>query len=190
MFLVGGLGNPGGEYASSRHNIGFIVADRLVTRWGLGMTKLKFAAEIVQGEFAGRKVMVVKPQEFMNSSGPPIQRAAAFYQIDPHDIIIVHDDIDLELGRLKVKVGGGHAGHNGIRSITEQIGPAFVRIRCGVGHPGSKERVVGHVLGSFTAAERKEVPLLVERAAAAVETILRDGVLSAMNAFNSPAGDI
>lgn len=122
--------------------------------------------------------------EFMNVSGPPVQRAAAFFQVTPAQVIAVHDDIDLEFGRLKVKVGGGHGGHNGIRSLAETIGPAFIRVRCGVGHPGSKERVVGHVLGNFSKAEQKDLPNLVDDASDAVEQIVKEGVVAAMNRWN------
>lgn len=184
VHLIAGLGNPGPEYASHRHNIGFIVADRLADRWHLGTLRSKFGALVGAGEFAGERVLVVKPQEYMNLSGQPVQRVADFYQVPPAQVVVVHDEIDLEFGRLKVKVGGGHGGHNGLRSLTQLIGPAFIRVRCGVGHPGSKERVVGHVLGPFSKAELTELPLLIERAADAVETLLKDGVQAAMNAFN------
>ena len=185
MFLIAGLGNPGPDYADHRHNIGFVVADRLSERWRLGVLKAKFAALVGQGEYAGEKVVVVKPQQYMNVSGPPVQDASTFFKIPPSHVIVVHDEIDLEFGRIKVKVGGGHGGHNGLRSLSGTIGPAFIRVRCGVGHPGSKERVVGHVLGSFSKAEQKEVPLLVELAADAVEMIIRDGVSKAMNKYNT-----
>jgi PTH1 family peptidyl-tRNA hydrolase len=122
--------------------------------------------------------------EFMNLSGPPVQRIAGFYQIEPRNVIAVHDDIDLDFGRLKVKVGGGHGGHNGLRSIHEHLGPAYVRVRCGLGHPGQKERVIGHVLGAFSKAEQRELPDFVARAAEAVESVVRDGAASAMNKFN------
>ncbi|HZU84458.1 MAG TPA: aminoacyl-tRNA hydrolase [Polyangiaceae bacterium] len=190
MFLIVGLGNPGSEYAGSRHNVGFLVADELAARFRIGPLKAKFGGEIGLGEARGVRVALLKPMEYMNVSGPPVQRAAAFYQVEPKDIVVLHDDIDLEFGRLKVKVGGGHGGHNGLRSLVEHVGPAFIRVRCGVGHPGHKERVVGHVLGGFGKAEQKELPLLVGAAADAVETIIEKGVVAAMNRFNAtPAGD-
>ncbi|HEX2568913.1 MAG TPA: aminoacyl-tRNA hydrolase [Polyangia bacterium] len=184
VHLIAGLGNPGPEYASHRHNIGFMVADRLADRWRLGTLRSKFGALVGVGDFAGERVVLVKPQEYMNLSGQPVQRVADFYQVPPTQVIVVHDEIDLEFGRLKVKVGGGHGGHNGLRSLAQNIGPAFIRVRCGVGHPGSKDRVVGHVLGTFSKAESAEVPLLIERAADAVETLLKSGVQAAMNNFN------
>ena len=127
---------------------------------------------------------VLKPLEYMNLSGQAVQRAAAFYQVDDKHVIVVHDEIDLEFGRIKVKAGGGHGGHNGLRSLHEHIGPAYLRVRCGVGHPGHKDRVIGHVLGPFSRAEQKELPFLVGAAADAVETIVKDGPIAAMNRFN------
>jgi peptidyl-tRNA hydrolase, PTH1 family len=184
VFLVVGLGNPGPEYRDHRHNIGFLVADELAGRFRLGAWRAKFGGELVAGEGRGQRVALLKPMEFMNLSGACVQRTAAFYQVEPARIIVVHDEIDLEFGRIKVKVGGGHGGHNGLRSLTAQIGPDFVRVRCGVGHPGHKDRVVGHVLGPFSKAEKKEVPFLVGTAADAVETVLAEGVVAAMNRFN------
>lgn len=184
MFLVAGLGNPGADYADNRHNIGFLVADMLALRWRVGAFKQKFGAAVGQGQFGDEKVVLVKPQEFMNASGPPIQRVAAFFHVDVHQIVVIHDDIDLDFGRIKVKVGGGHGGHNGLRSLAEGLGPAFVRVRCGVGHPGHKERVVGHVLSPFSKVENKEVPFIINGAVDAVESIIRDGVVPTMNKFN------
>ncbi|MSP62293.1 MAG: aminoacyl-tRNA hydrolase [Myxococcales bacterium] len=184
MFLVVGLGNPGQEYADSRHNIGFMVADALCSRWRIGPMKAKFGGEHARGEIKDKSAFLLKPMEYMNVSGPPVQRIAAFYQIEPRDTVVLHDDIDLEFGRVKVKVAGGHGGHNGLRSLLETVGPAFIRVRCGVGHPGSKARVVGHVLGGFNKTEQKELPFLITRAADAVEAILARGVTTAMNEFN------
>jgi PTH1 family peptidyl-tRNA hydrolase len=184
VFLVVGLGNPGQEYASHRHNIGFLVVDELARRWRIGALKPKFGGEHARGEAFGQSLVVLKPMQFMNVSGPPVQATAAFFQIEPRDVIVIHDDIDLEFGRLKVKVGGGHGGHNGLRSIGEHLGPASIRVRCGVGHPGNKDRVVGHVLGTFNKAEQKELPEIVMRAADAVEKVIEKGVVAAMNQFN------
>ena len=189
MFLVAGLGNPGNEYAAHRHNIGFLVADRLVERWRLGSPKAKFGALITSGEALGEKVYVVKPQQFMNLSGPPVQAVAEFFQVPTESVIVIHDELDLDFGRLKLKVGGGHGGHNGLRSLTSTIGPGFIRVRCGVGHPGSKERVVGHVLSGFSKHEQKELGALVENAADAVEAVIKDGTTRAMNKFNTVTDD-
>ena len=182
MWLVVGLGNPGREYAATRHNIGFMVADELARRLGANGWRAKFGGEIAQTADS----IVLKPQEFMNVSGLAVSRTIAFYKIESGKTIVVHDDIDIDFGRLKVKVGGGHGGHNGLRSITEQIGPEFIRVRCGVGKPsGGKERVVGHVLGGFSKEEQKEVPFLVGEAADAVELILQKGTIAAMNKVNT-----
>src|SRR4051812_811173 len=131
--------------------------------------KSKFGGEVAQKD----QTVLFKPQEYMNVSGPPTQRTAAFYKIEANQNVVIHDEIDLDFGRLKVKVGGGHGGHNGLRSLTEQLGPDFIRVRCGVGKPsGGKEKVVGHVLGGFSKDEQQELPFLVGGAADAVELIL------------------
>lgn len=185
MYLVVGLGNPGPEYRDHRHNIGFMVADELAERWHLGPLKSKFGGVLGLGEAHGKKLVLLKPMEFMNVSGQAVQRAAAFYQVQPHEVIVIHDEIDLDFGVLRVKAGGGHGGHNGLRSIAEQIGPAFLRVRVGVGHPGHKERVVGHVLGPFSRIEREELPFVVGEAADAVDTLLAEGATTAMNRYNA-----
>jgi PTH1 family peptidyl-tRNA hydrolase len=184
LFLVVGLGNPGPDYAESRHNIGFMVADALAARWRMGALRTKFGGEEGKGEAHGHPIVLFKPMQFMNVSGHPVSQVAGFYRVDARDVVVVHDDIDLEFGRVKVKVGGGHAGHNGLRSIHGTLGPAYVRVRCGVGHPGHKERVIGHVLGAFSKAEQKELPFLIGTAADAVEAVIRDGAAKAMNDFN------
>ena len=186
MYLIAGLGNPGRDYQDNRHNIGFMVADELASRFRLGSLRSKFGGDFAVGEPAGlgARVALLKPMEFMNLSGGAVQRAATFFQVEADHVIVVHDEIDLEFGRVKVKQGGGHGGHNGLRSMTEQIGPGYLRVRCGVGHPGHKDRVVGHVLGPFSKAEQKELPFLIGEAADAVEAIVKDGPLRAMNRFN------
>src|SRR5262249_50545866 len=155
MWLVVGLGNPGRDYADTRHNIGFMVADELCRRWQLGAWRQKFGGEIAQkGD-----LVALKPLEYMNLSGQAVQGAAGFYKVEPEKVIVIHDEIDLPLGRIRVKAGGGHGGHNGLRSISENIGESYLRVRCGISKPeGGKERVTGHVLGGFSKAEREEVP--------------------------------
>ena len=185
MYLVVGLGNPGREYADNRHNIGFMVADEICRRFRLGPMKSKFGGEVGTGEAHGEKIAVLKPMEYMNLSGPPSQRAAAFFQIAPSRIVVIHDEIDLEFGRIRLKSGGGHGGHNGLRSLNEQLGPDYLRVRAGVGHPGSKDRVVGHVLGPFTKSEQAELPDLIGTCADAVEGIIKDGMTAAMNRWNT-----
>jgi PTH1 family peptidyl-tRNA hydrolase len=185
LFLVVGLGNPGAEYADNRHNIGFMVVDELAQRWRIGGLKAKFGGEHGRGEAGGQQVVLLKPMQYMNLSGQPVRDTAAFYKIEPKNLIVIHDEIDLEFGRVKVKVGGGHGGHNGLRSIADHIGPTHVRVRCGVGHPGNKDRVVGHVLGPFSKAEQRELPDFVRFAADAVEAVVLKGVPAAMNQYNA-----
>src|SRR5687768_6949348 len=157
MWLVVGLGNPGREYAHTRHNIGFMVADELAKRWASANAfRSKFGGEVLQKD----QIILLKPQEYMNVSGEATQRAAAFYKVEPSATLVIHDEIDLEFGTLRIKVGGGHGGHNGLRSMTQQLGEEYLRLRCGVGKPVdkgvAKEKVVGHVLGGFSKEEQKE----------------------------------
>ena len=181
MWLVVGLGNPGREYEHTRHNVGFMVADELARRWNVGGWKLKFGGEVAQS----KETVILKPQEYMNVSGPPTQRTAAFYKIEPKQIIVVHDEIDLPFGKLRVKQAGGHGGHNGLRSIIGSLGDQFLRVRCGMGKPDTKEKVTGHVLGGFNKEEQKELPFLVGGAADAVELIMTKGAIAAMNQVNT-----
>jgi peptidyl-tRNA hydrolase, PTH1 family len=187
VWLVVGLGNPGPKYAANRHNIGFMVVDEIARRARADVFKSKFGGDVATCEIAGQRSGLLKPMEYMNESGRAVQRTAAFYQIESKEIVVVHDEIDLELGRLQVKIGGGHAGHNGIRSMIENLGtPDFVRLRCGVGRPaGQKGKVVGHVLGDFGKSEQEEAKILIQEAADAVEEILRKGPQLAMNRVNA-----
>lgn len=153
MYLVVGLGNPGTAYARNRHNIGYMAADAIVRLHGFGAFRAKFAGKAAEGEIAGGRVLVLKPTTFMNESGRAVAAAQRFYKIPIERIIVLHDEIDLPAGKLRVKQGGGHSGHNGLRSLHEHIGAEFRRLRFGVGHPGEKERVVGHVLADFARAD-------------------------------------
>lgn len=154
MLLLAGLGNPGRDYAGHRHNVGFMALDRIASRHGFGPWKKQFKAEAAEGAIdtpKGRvKVLALKPQTYMNLSGDAVQAAAHFYRIEPADIAVLYDELDLAAGKIRVKTGGGAAGHNGIRSIAAAIGPDFRRIRIGIAHPGDKARVTGHVLGNFS----------------------------------------
>jgi PTH1 family peptidyl-tRNA hydrolase len=180
VWLLVGLGNPGREYADTRHNIGFMVADELARRWEMSGWRSKFGGEVAQKN----DIVALKPQEYMNLSGQAVQRTAQFYKTD--QIVVVHDEIDLPFGKLRVKVGGGHGGHNGVRSIIENNGAEFIRVRCGVGKPNEgKTKVTGHVLGGFSKSEREELPFLVGGAADAVELIMKKGPTAAMNAVNA-----
>ena len=171
--LVVGLGNPGAAYAGNRHNIGFMAADAIVRRHGFGPFRAKFQGEIAEGTVAGRRILVLKPMTYMNESGRAVAQAVRFYGIEPEDILVFHDEIDLVAGKVRVKDGGGHAGHNGLRSLHAHIGPDYRRVRFGIGHPGDKGRVVGHVLKGFAKSDAawldplldaiaEQFPLLVE----------------------------
>lgn len=153
MFLVVGLGNPGQTYAANRHNIGFMAVDEIVRRHGFSPWRSKFQGDIADGTVNGRKVLALKPLTYMNDSGRSVLAAATFYKIPPEDIIVFHDEIDLAPGKLRVKRGGGHAGHNGLRSIHAGIGANYARVRMGVGHPGEKDEVKNYVLRDFAKAD-------------------------------------
>jgi PTH1 family peptidyl-tRNA hydrolase len=185
MWLIAGLGNPGPKYAQNRHNIGFMVVDELARRTGAEGFRSKFGGEVATCQVAGQKAALLKPMEYMNESGRAVQRTSAFYQVEPSALVVVHDEIDLPLGRLQLKQGGGHAGHNGIRSIIQHLGvPDFVRVRCGVGRPQGSRAAAGHVLGDFGKSELVEAEILVKEAADAVDELIRKGPLLAMNRFN------
>lgn len=193
MWLIAGLGNPGRKYERNRHNIGFRVVDELVRRHDLGPLREKFGGLAASGLIAGQRTAVLKPMEFMNTSGYAVQRAAQFHGVQPVELVVVHDEIDLPMARLRLKAGGGHGGHNGVRSIAEQTGATdFLRVRVGVGRPAGAAgpaggKVSGFVLGDFPAEAEREVAELVGRAADAVEAILQRGIRAAMNDFNGAA---
>jgi len=153
MFLVVGLGNPGQAYTDNRHNIGFMAADEIVRRHGFSPWRTKFQGELSDGMVDGQKVIALKPMTYMNESGRSILAAASFYKVRPEDIIVFHDEIDLSPGKLRVKRGGGHAGHNGLRSIHAHLGANYARVRMGVGHPGEKDQVKNYVLRDFAKAD-------------------------------------
>lgn len=163
MLLMVGLGNPGPQYEGNRHNIGFMAVDEIARSLSFGPWVKKFHGEIAEGTIEGRKVLLLKPLTFMNDSGRSVQAAAAFYKIPPADILVFHDELDLPPGKVRVKLGGGHGGHNGLRSIDAHLGKEYRRVRLGIGHPGSKERVNPHVLGDFAKVDREWLePLLDE----------------------------
>ena len=152
--LLVGLGNPGPAYAGNRHNIGFMAVDAIAERHRFGPFRAKFQSHLAEGSLAGRTVLLLKPQTFMNVSGQAVAAAASFYKIPPADVLVFHDEIDLAAGKVRVKVGGGHAGHNGLRSLHAHIGLDYCRVRLGVGRPGSKDEVIDHVLDDFAKADR------------------------------------
>lgn len=154
MFLVVGLGNPGSGYAGNRHNIGFMAADEIVRRHSFGPWRRKFQGQVAEGDIDGIKVMVLKPETFMNLSGQSVGEVLRFYKIPIEDVIVLHDELDLPPGKLRVKRAGGHGGHNGLRSIDAHCGKNYRRVRLGIGHPGDKALVHGHVLGDFSKSEQ------------------------------------
>jgi peptidyl-tRNA hydrolase, PTH1 family len=157
MIIIAGLGNPGPKYHNNRHNIGFMAADAIADRWRFGPARAKFQSVVAEGEVqtpaGAQRVLLMKPQTYMNESGRAVGEAARFYKVDPSQVIVFHDEIDLAPGRFRMKLGGGAAGQNGVRSLISQLGPDFRRARMGIGHPGEKHLVMPHVLGDFHKAE-------------------------------------
>ena len=185
--LVAGLGNPGREYADTRHNVGFMVADELARRHG-GSWRGKFSGELSEVRADGIRLALLKPQTYMNESGRSVGAAARFFKVEPGELIVVHDDVDLESGRVQVRMGGGLAGHNGLRSVAQQLGTGeFARARIGVGRPerGDPRPLADFVLSPFP--PDVDVAALVARAADAVELVARDGLEEAQNRFNERA---
>ncbi|OBK24206.1 aminoacyl-tRNA hydrolase [Mycobacterium asiaticum] len=181
--LVVGLGNPGETYARTRHNLGFMVADVLAARLGAKFKAHKRSgAEIVTGRLGGRSVVLAKPRCYMNESGRQVGPLAKFYSVPPAGIIIVHDELDLEFARIRLKLGGGEGGHNGVRSVASALGTKdFQRVRIGIGRPPGRKDPAAYVLEAFTAAERAEVPTICEQAADATELLLEMGLEPAQN---------
>jgi len=173
MRLIVGLGNPGPEYASNRHNIGFMAVQAIAKRHGFAPWRRRFQGVATEGPIAGEKTLLLLPGTYMNESGRAVGEAAHFYKIDVQDIVVLHDEIELQPGKVRVKVGGGDAGHNGLRSITEHFGSNYRRVRIGVGHPGIKELVHGHVLSNFSKAERDWVDTLCDVIADNSELLVR-----------------
>lgn len=153
MLLIVGLGNPGGQYALNRHNIGFMAADAIHRRHGFGPWRTRFSAEVAEGMLSGRRTLLMKPQTYMNESGRAVAEASRFLKIPNADIVVLHDELDLPPGKTRIKRGGGHGGHNGLRSITAHLGEDYRRLRLGIGHPGTREQVVGYVLHDFARAD-------------------------------------
>lgn len=154
MRLFVGLGNPGSQYAGNRHNIGFMALDRIAADHGFGPWRAKFQGQITEGRLGRDKVLLLKPETFMNLSGQSVRAAVDFYKLTPGDVTVFHDELDLAPGKCRVKSGGGHAGHNGLRSIHGHLGPDYQRVRLGIGHPGRKELVSGYVLHDFAKADQ------------------------------------
>jgi peptidyl-tRNA hydrolase, PTH1 family len=186
--LVVGLGNPGRKYENSRHNVGFVALDALRAGLGVPEYREKFAGAFTRGDGQGAAVALLKPMTFMNLSGQSVQSAMAFLKIEPADVLVLHDELDLAFADVRIKVGGGHAGHNGLRSLIEQIGSTdFVRVRIGIGRPlpGFRGEVADYVLSSFDPSERAQLDDVVARSVDAVRKILTLGVPAAMNRVNA-----
>ncbi len=184
--LVVGLGNPGAEYADHRHNIGFRCIDHLAQEHGVALTKKRFKAVLGEGRIAGARVILAKPQTFMNDSGAAVGPLSRWYKIPPERVLVIYDDLDLPFGRIRVRPGGGSGGHNGIKSVIAALGTQeFPRIRVGIGRP-QRGDPVDYVLNAFDREQAPFVPDLCERVAQAVETFLSQGIREAMNVHNGP----
>jgi PTH1 family peptidyl-tRNA hydrolase len=187
--LVVGLGNPGPEYAAHRHNIGFMVADLLAGRIGARFSRHRKArAQVAEGFLGGpggRKLILAEPQSFMNLAGGPVSGLAGFYSVTPARIVVIHDELDIPFGAVRVKSGGGEGGHNGLRSISKSLGTRdYLRVRCGIGRPPGRQDPADFVLRGFSTVERKELDLLLERAADAAEGLVERGLEWTQNAFH------
>ncbi|MEY8014845.1 MULTISPECIES: aminoacyl-tRNA hydrolase [Mycobacterium] len=181
--LVVGLGNPGDNYARTRHNVGFMVVDLLAARLGSTFKAHKRSgAEVVSGRLGGHSVLLAKPRCYMNESGRQVGPLAKFYSVAPADVVVIHDDLDLDFGRIRLKVGGGEGGHNGLRSVAAALGSKeFQRVRVGIGRPPGRKDPAAFVLESFTSTERAEVPTICEQAADATELLVQMGLEAAQN---------
>jgi PTH1 family peptidyl-tRNA hydrolase len=185
MILVAGLGNPGKDYSFSRHNIGFMAVDELADRLGAKINKRGFRSLHGEALVQGKKLILLKPQTYMNLSGQAVSNTAGFFKIPAKDIIVVYDEMDLALGGIRIRVGGGSAGHKGIESIIMNLGnPNFIRVRIGIGKPVQKSKAVNHVLSGFKEGEKEAIKNVLTKAADAILEIILNGVESAMNKFN------
>ncbi|MEU6538245.1 aminoacyl-tRNA hydrolase [Streptomyces sp. NPDC047000] len=190
-WLVVGLGNPGPEYAMNRHNVGFMVADLLAERMGGKFKRAgKAQAQTLEGRIGplgpgSRRVVLAKPMSYMNLSGGPVNALRDFYKVPPANVVAVHDELDIDYGTLRLKLGGGDNGHNGLKSVTKAMGAEYHRVRFGIGRPPGRMQVADFVLKDFSSAERKELDYLVDRAADAVEALVLEGLERAQSTYNS-----
>ncbi|MET7681904.1 aminoacyl-tRNA hydrolase [Streptomyces sp. NPDC005423] len=190
-WLIVGLGNPGPEYAANRHNVGFMVADLLAERTGGKFKRAgKAQAQVVEGRMgapgpASRRIVLVKPTSYMNLSGGPVNALRDFYKVPLANVLAVHDELDIDYGTLRLKLGGGDNGHNGLKSMTKAMGAEYHRVRFGIGRPPGRMQVADFVLKDFSSTERKELAFLVDRAADAVECLVAEGLERAQSAYNS-----
>ena len=185
-WLVVGLGNPGPTYASTRHNVGYLVADVLAARAGGAWKKHKSGrADVIEGRLAGERAILGRCRSYMNESGGPVSTLANFYDVEPDHLVVIHDELDIDYGMLRVKLGGGDNGHNGLKSIRQSLGTGdFYRVRVGIGRPPGQQSVHDFVLRPYSAAERKDLPTYVEEAADAVESLMTQGLELTQSAFN------
>ena len=185
--LVVGLGNPGPRYETTRHNLGFLVADILADRLGSGFkVHKKSGAEVTTGHLDGRSIVLAKPRVYMNESGRQVGPLANFYSVAPADVIAIHDELDIDFGRIRLKLGGGEGGHNGVRSVASALGTKdFQRVRIGIGRPPGRKDPASYVLENFTAAERPEVGTICEQAADATELLIELGLEPAQNTVHA-----
>lgn len=182
MKLFVGLGNPGAEYAGHRHNIGFMALDRIAVDHGFGPWKRAHHGVISEGRLGGDKVVLLKPETYMNKSGQAVHSAVAFHKMPLTDVVVFHDELDLAPGKLRTKLGGGHAGHNGLRSIHDHLGDGYARVRLGIGHPGHKDAVAGYVLHDFAKSERDWLDPLLQGISEGVEALAQGEEAKFMNA--------
>jgi len=185
-WLIAGLGNPGPEYAGNRHNAGYMVVDLLAERIGARFKAHKSGNQIAEGKLAGAPVTLCKPLTFMNLSGRPVAALRDFYKVPAGQLVVVHDELDVPSGAIRLKLGGGDNGHNGLRSVTSALGtPDYYRVRFGIGRPPGRMDAAAFVLRDFSSAERKDLPFLLDRCADAVETLLRHGLATAQNIYHA-----
>lgn len=185
-FLIVGLGNPGPRYAATRHNAGFFVLDELGSRVGGPFKTNKTRCDVAEGRLAGQPVVLAKPRSYMNESGGPVSLVSRFFKVGVEQLVVVHDELDLPFGTIRLKRGGGEGGHNGLKSISAALGSKdYVRVRFGIGRPPGRQDPADYVLREFAAAERKELEYLVDRAADAAEAVLARGLTAAQNEFNT-----
>jgi PTH1 family peptidyl-tRNA hydrolase len=186
-WLIVGLGNPGSEYSHNRHNVGQMVLDELASRVGGSFKSHKSRAQVLEGRLGigGPRIVLAKPLSYMNVSGGPVSALAQFYGIDPAHVIAVHDEIDIPFDTVRLKIGGGEGGHNGLRDISKALATKdYLRVRVGVGRPPGRMETADYVLHDFSAPEKKELPFLIDSAADAVEVLVRDGLLAAQQKFH------
>ncbi|MEP9396586.1 aminoacyl-tRNA hydrolase [Mesorhizobium sp. KR2-14] len=181
MLLFAGLGNPGAQYANNRHNVGFMAAEAIARRHDFSPWTKKFQGQVAEGKIGGEKVILLKPQTFMNLSGQSVGEAMRFYKLSPADLTVFYDELDLAAGKVRVKTGGGAGGHNGIRSIDQHCGKEYRRVRIGIGHPGVKEMVHGHVLGDFAKADKEWLEALLEAIADSSDLVAKGDDSGFMN---------